>query len=178
MKTFRLALGLGLAATLLAAVLAPEAADDLVAPVQRNHSPTERGAPSSSTGLTAATGASTSVDVLTIRPRSTDEDSPNAFGTVGHSPRATPASATVKPMKPQALVEEQQPPAMPFRVLGRYVDAGEETVFLQHAEQNIAARVGDVLSEQYKVESIAAGVLTLIYLPLNLRQTLDIGETP
>jgi hypothetical protein len=178
MKTFRLVLGLGLAATLLAAVLAPEAADDLVAPVQRYHSPTEPGSPSPSTGLTAATSASTSVDVLAIRPRGTDEDSPNAFGTVSRPPRAKPTAAAVKQVKPQALVEAQQPPAMPFRVLGRYVDAGEETVFLQHAEQNVAARVGDVLSEQYKVESIAAGVLTLIYLPLNLRQTLDIGETP
>jgi hypothetical protein len=178
MKTSRLVLGLGLAATLLAAVLAPEAADDLVAPVQRNHSPTERGAPSQTTGLTAATSASTSVDVLTIRPRGTDEDSPNAFGTVGRPPRAKPAAATVKQAKPQALVEVQQPPAMPFRVLGRYVDAGEETVFLQHAERNIVARLGDVLSEQYKVESVSGGVLTLTYLPLNLRQTLDIGETP
>ena len=176
MKTFRLVLGLGLAATLLAAVLAPEAADDLVAPVQRNHSPAERAAPSS--GFNAAAGASTSIEVLAIRPRGKDEESPDAFGTVGRPPRATPAPATVKQAKPQALVEVQQPPAMPFRVLGRYVDAGEETVFLQHAERNIAARVGDVLSEQYKVESVAAGVLTLIYLPLNLRQTLDIGETP
>ena len=178
MKTFRLVLGLGLVATLLAAVLAPEAADDLVAPVQRNASPTERAAPSLNAGPTATTATSTPIDVLAIRPRSTDEDAPNAFGTVGRPPRAKLAAATVKQVKPKVPIEAPQPPAMPFRVLGRYVDAGEETVFLQHAERNIAARVGDVLSEQYKVESVSAGVLTLIYLPLNLRQTLDIGETP
>lgn len=178
MKALRFVLGLALAATLLAAVLAPEAADDLVAPTQRHSGANEREADSSRASLVSMPSKDASVDVLAIRPRGADDDSPSAFGTVSRPPPMKPADAVVAVLKPEAAAAAPQPPALPFRVLGRYVEAGEETVFLQHAERNIAARVGDVLSEQYKVESISAGVLTLIYLPLNQRQTLDLAETP
>lgn len=176
MKVPRSVLGLSLAATLLAAVLAPEAADDADATIRRSNSgATERAADSPGANLAPMPSSVAPVEVLAIRPRSADDDLPSAFGTLNRPSPVMPAAAVV-PLVPEAAVA--QAPALPFRILGRHIDAGVETVFLQHAEQNIAARVGDVVSEHYKVESVSAGVLTLIYLPLNQRQTLDIGETP
>lgn len=173
----RLLLALGLAGTLLAAVFAPEPGEPLVAPTPRPSGSSGR-AVEAAAAVTAATprGGNTAVEVLAIRPRDLGEETPAAFGAPIRPP-AAPRPVPVAAPKPEAAPPPQAP-ALPFRVLGRYVDGGEETIFLQQAERAIAVRVGDVLDGQYRVDSLAAGVLTLIYLPLNQRQTLDIGETP
>lgn len=36
----------------------------------------------------------------------------------------------------------------------RYVDEGQEVVFLLHNDQNLVVRVGDTIAQQYKVESL------------------------
>lgn len=170
MKTLQVILGLSMAGTLLAAVFAPDAPTDVVAPTQRSAAAAPRGGPN----------AGTPVEVLAIRRRTTEEAAPHTgvFRTTKMAPkvpRVEPPNGRVEAVPPAPPV---QPPAIPFRVLGRYQDSGDETVFLQHGDLNLAVRAGDVLNEHYKVESISGGVLTLIYLPLNLRQTLAIGDTP
>lgn len=158
---------------MLAAGFAPEVSNDLIAPAGPVAA---RGAEPA--GTDSGRKKAASVDVLAIRPRGAEPDASDPFATGFRTARATPSKAAVVAFKPPAITAPPSIPALPFRVLGRYVDGGEDTVFLQFGEQNMVARVGDVLNEQYKVESISAGVLTLIYLPLNQRQTLDIGETP
>lgn len=185
MNGSRLLLALGLVATLLAAAFAPDPGESLVAPTPRAAAP-GAGRPTetpATSGSVAARGRPADVDVLAIRPRDAVDEAPAAFGAPIRPP-APPRPVPVAASAPHAAASLPPPPpppqapALPFRVLGRYVDGGEETLFLQHAERAVAVRVGDVLDGQYRVESLAAGVLTLIYLPLNQRQTLDIGETP
>jgi hypothetical protein len=71
---------------------------------------------------------------------------------------------------------EESPPPLPFIVLGRYLEAGQEVFFLQHSNQNLVVRIGDTLINQYKVESIRGATLYLRYLPLNTMQTLDFSN--
>jgi len=39
----------------------------------------------------------------------------------------------------------------------------------------LLAQAGEKLGDDYRVESLAGNVMVLSYLPLNLRQTIDIG---
>ena len=71
---------------------------------------------------------------------------------------------------------EESPPPLPFIVLGRYLEGGQEIFFLQHNNQNLVARIGDTLINQYKVESIRGATLNLRYLPLNSIQSLDFSN--
>lgn len=95
-------------------------------------------------------------------------------------PAASAASGPL-PARPVAAASAPLPtpvqsaPPLPFRVLGRYSDGGDTGVFLQFNSQNLVARVGDTLVDQYKVEALSATTLTLRYLPLNETQTLDLG---
>lgn len=69
-----------------------------------------------------------------------------------------------------------QPPPLPFKYLGRWVDDGEETLFLVQGEQPIPAAVGEVLPGNWRVDEINAGTVVFTYLPLNMQSTL--GFTP
>lgn len=69
-----------------------------------------------------------------------------------------------------------QAPALPFQVLGRYENDGDKAVFLQYNDRNLVARVGDTIDDLYQVESLQDGVLTLVYLPLHQKQTLQVGS--
>ena len=86
----------------------------------------------------------------------------------------------IKPIEKIKSVDEvtanQAPPVLPFVVLGRYIEAGQEVIFLQHNNQNLVVRVGNTLLEQYKVESLQGSTLNFRYLPLNLAQSLEIGS--
>jgi hypothetical protein len=113
--------------------------------------------------------------VLSIRPRHRDDavDTQLFSSTQWTKPvqklevLATPTIQT-EPLPPQA-------PALPFVLVGRYEEAGQTTVFLQHNEQNLVVRVGDTIAGQYKVESLKGSTLNLRYLPLNQPQSLEIG---
>jgi hypothetical protein len=174
----------GLAATLMAAYLAPAPQGDEVALSERARAPATATAPSPP-GAPAPRAASpgpappaAAVEVLRIRPREVAEATeaatwfpapPRPAPVLRAPPPPPPASAAAPPPPPP------QAPPLPFKALGRYADGSQAGVFLQYRDQNIVARVGDTLAEQYKVESLVGGVLTLRYLPLDQTQTLEVG---
>jgi len=49
-------------------------------------------------------------------------------------------------------------------------------VFLVQGERNLVVHEGDTIDSLYRVERIADGGITLLFLPLNQRQTIVIGE--
>jgi hypothetical protein len=69
-------------------------------------------------------------------------------------------------------------PPLPFQFLGKLDDSETLRVFLQRGERVHTVSVGDVIDGTYRVERIAAGQMTLIYLPLNVSQTLSVGSEP
>ena len=69
-----------------------------------------------------------------------------------------------------------KPPPLPFKYLGRWVDAGQLTVFLVQGEQPIAVQVGQVLPGSWRVDEISDRQVVFTYLPLDMQSTL--GITP
>lgn len=67
-------------------------------------------------------------------------------------------------------------PPLPFRYQGRMTEEGATTVFLAQGERILVARAGDLLNNQYRVESVTTGAVTFMYEPLKQRQTLTLGS--
>lgn len=67
-------------------------------------------------------------------------------------------------------------PPLPFSYLGKYIDNKEIVVFLSSADQNFAVRQGDVVNGNYRIDEITPPTMTITYLPLNQKQTLEIGR--
>jgi hypothetical protein len=90
-----------------------------------------------------------------------------------------PPPPPVKPMPvlvaaPAASVAPVAPP-VPFGFMGRMeAGAGAPKVFLTHKEALVVAGVGDVIDKLYRVEDISAQGVTLLYLPLQVRQTISL----
>lgn len=67
-------------------------------------------------------------------------------------------------------------PPLPFTYLGKLIIDGEVVVFVSTAERNFAVRKGDLIDGTYRIDQIAPPTLSLTYLPLNEKQTLEIGR--
>lgn len=172
----RWVLGLSLAATLLAAYFAPATEAEDLQLSDRTRAAASRApqpVPKSKGGSTAREAP---VHVLAIRPRGTPGMDANAAWFDSRL-RTQPALQRVAAVAPPASAptEAAQAPALPFRPFGRYVEDGQEVVFLLHNDQNLVVRVGDTIAQHYKVESLEGNKLTLRYLPLDQAQTLDLG---
>ncbi|SEL57613.1 hypothetical protein SAMN05216359_111111 [Roseateles sp. YR242] len=196
----RSTVGLALAGTLVAAYFAPEPqaeglalSDKAKASAERNRSGAERSV-AAPAGRSAEGAAAMRVDaqpvgrenasegqvqVLALRSRdgkdAADGDSDAGwFGLAAARPRPVVVQAPVSAQEGTAAPEPTAP-ALPFRPFGRYLDGGEDVVFLLMNDQNLAVRVGDTIAQQYRVERLEGNTLTLRYLPLDVLQTLDLG---
>jgi hypothetical protein len=69
-----------------------------------------------------------------------------------------------------------RPPPLPFKYLGRWVEAGELTLFLVQGEQPILVQQGQVLSGNWRVDEITERKVVFTYLPLDMQSIL--GITP
>lgn len=167
-------LGVALVGTLVAGYFSPEPAGDAVGLTARtarsisNVSAVSPNAPN--TQRPAAIGG---VEVLTIQPRTLPEDSMSVFQ-VDHPPLALNEAPVMAEQDNQPPPPPQAPP-LPLKVLGRYVDDGKEKIFLQYNDQSLVVKVGDSIGDLYRVEDLSGGLLTVRYLPLNQKQTLEVG---
>ena len=84
-----------------------------------------------------------------------------------HKP--APAEAAAPPPAPVA-------PPMPYRVAGQVVHDGPPRVVLAREDRVFFVREGDVLEGGYRVESIKSDAVTLVYTPLDERQTLAVAS--
>jgi hypothetical protein len=50
------------------------------------------------------------------------------------------------------------------------------TIFLARQDKNFTVRAGDLLDDTYRVDAIKGPIVELTYMPLNIKQTLFIGE--
>ena len=67
-------------------------------------------------------------------------------------------------------------PPLPFAYLGKVIDGNRVEVFVSSADSNFTVKKGDVIDGTYRVEEIAPPIMTVIYLPLSQKQTLEIGR--
>jgi len=107
-----------------------------------------------------------------------------ALGAASRDPFAAPAPRVPKPKRALpgggALAAAAPPPpsapVLPFTYMGKLISGGDLAVFLIQGERNLVVHEGDTIDALYRVEHIAEGAITLVYLPLDQRQTLIIGE--
>ena len=68
-------------------------------------------------------------------------------------------------------------PPLPFTFIGKMLEDGKSsTVFLERQNRIFLVREGDAIDTNYRVDTIKAPVMTLTYLPLDIKQTVQIGE--
>ncbi|MBW3508733.1 hypothetical protein [Janthinobacterium sp. NKUCC06_STL] len=171
-------LGGAAVATLLAALFAPEDEGSIVGPATATTRQVERVAVAP---LAAATIPPTH-RALAIEPRRAleDEEAATLFAKQSWQPE-TPKKIMLDQQAaqaalPAARVDANAPPPLPFQFLGRFVDEGKAAYFLQAGERNVVARPGDTLEERYRFDGVVQGALQFTYLPLNLKQTLAVGD--
>lgn len=63
-------------------------------------------------------------------------------------------------------------PPLPFRYLGKAVEADKTSVFVARGEEHYAVVAGDRIGRDYRVERISEKAVTFTYLPSRARQTL------
>jgi len=85
------------------------------------------------------------------------------------------------PPPPQTKVVQEAPPPtappLPFRYMGRMQEEdGQALVYLTQGTRAYSVSQGDTIDGTYRVESISPAHVTLVYLPLNIRQRLNIGS--
>ena len=171
-------LGGAAVATLLAALFAPEDEGSIVGPATATPRQVERVAPAP----IAAAAAPQTNRALAIEPRRglDDEEAATLFAKQSWQPE-TPKKIMLDQQAAQAAlpvarVDANAPPPLPFQFLGRFVDEGKAAYFLQAGERNVVARPGDTLEERYRFDGVVQGALQFTYLPLNLKQTLAVGD--
>ena len=166
-------------ATLLAALFAPEDEGSIVGPATATPRQVDRVALAAL--VTPASAPPARAGLVIERRRALDDDeAATLFAKQSWQPetpkkimldqQAAQASRTV------AAIDTNAPPPLPFQFLGRFVDEGKAAYFLQAGERNVVARPGDMLEERYRFDGVVQGSLQFTYLPLNLKQTLAVGD--
>ena len=84
------------------------------------------------------------------------------------------------PPAPVVVVAPPPPtaPPLPFSVMGSYAHPGDATVyFLTRGDRVFDVHVGDTIDGTYSVDGAVNGQLQLTYKPLNIQQTLPLGDS-
>jgi hypothetical protein len=82
----------------------------------------------------------------------------------------------VPPPPPKAA--QPTAPTLPFVYMGKLAEEGENLIILLSKQnRNYQVKVGDVLDNTYRVDEVRPPVMTLTYLPLNIKQTIQIGAS-
>lgn len=66
-------------------------------------------------------------------------------------------------------------PPLPFQYLGQLHEDSEQRVFINHQGRHLVIKAGDLIGGMYAVETVTAGQVVFIYLPLREKQVLPTG---
>ena len=166
----KIALGVALAATLGATVWVGEqddAAPELVAQAAPRPAvePASRPAPRASVPAITRAG---------LKREISREPVPDVFA--AKSWYVPPPPPKYVPPPPPPPPPAPVPPPLPFGYLGKLVDHGEITVFVVFKGRNLAVKANEVIDSTYRIDSVDARSMVLTYLPLDMKQTLSLGE--
>ncbi len=171
-------LGVGLVATLALVWLAPQ---DEVAQVRPKAA--ARGARPQSGPATTATAKNLAASAVksAARPDQLQRPERVAASEIKDLFRSSswfvppPAPPPPPPAPPPPPPPPPSAPPLPFTYLGQIVEDQKIQVILSRGDRVLTIFVGDNIDASYKVESLKGGTLTLVYLPLDIKQTLATG---
>ena len=78
-----------------------------------------------------------------------------------------------KPAQVANVAEKPSAPPLPFRYFGRLTENGKTEVFVMRGDDLLAISAGQKIGE-YRVDQIADASISFTYLPLKMKQTLDL----
>lgn len=79
---------------------------------------------------------------------------------------------------PPPVPPEPVAPPLPFTYLGQYRnDSQAPIIILAKSDRVYTVSEGDVIDSTYRIGPLTAGMLEIIYLPLNTRQSLNTGAS-
>jgi len=111
------------------------------------------------------------LDLSRLRREANPGETGNAFESKSwYVPPPPPPPAKPLPPPPPTA------PPLPFTYLGRYEDLAKPVIFLVRGDRVLMVSAGDVIEGTYRVDGIVGTALGLTYLPLNIRQTIDVGN--
>ncbi|NOU26023.1 MAG: hypothetical protein HOO90_10880 [Methylotenera sp.] len=67
-------------------------------------------------------------------------------------------------------------PVIPFKYIGKIWGDDEYQVFISFNGKNLIIKEGETIQQTYKVEKISPPTMTLTYIPMNILQSMQIGE--
>lgn len=169
MNARRIVLAAALAATLAAVFWPSEETQDVatVEAVRRTAAPAAAREQAVASAMQAAPVAGGAGRELAA-PRFTPEMAADLFPSQTWAP-PPPPPVKLPPPPPPA------PPPLPFKYLGRWIEADGEVVFLAHGNGVLRARGGEVLPGGWRVDEIAKTRVVFTYQPLDMQKTLGIA---
>jgi hypothetical protein len=75
-----------------------------------------------------------------------------------------------------AVAPAPSAPPLAFVYSGQLVEGEKRTVFLSRQDHHYTVREGDVIDDTYRVNAIRGSLMELTYIPLDMKQTMQIGE--
>jgi len=67
-------------------------------------------------------------------------------------------------------------PPLPFRYMGRLTENGKTEVFVLRGEDIVSIAPGQKIDADYRVERITETAISMTYLPLKTRQSLELAQ--
>lgn len=108
--------------------------------------------------------------------RSSDGSHENPF----FKPVAAPVIPTESMLEASAPVSAASPiiapPPLPYVYQGKMEDNGQTIIFLGRGDDSLSVRIGEILDKTYLVQEMNDKSITLVYLPMDVKQILMIGE--
>ena len=90
----------------------------------------------------------------------------------------TPTSWYVKPPPPPPPPPVPTAPPVPFTYMGRYEDPPKRLVILAAGTKMYTVSEGEVIDGNYRVDRITDKTVDLVYLPLNINQSISTVGAP
>ena len=116
------------------------------------------------------------LDLTQLRRVASAAEPGNAFESKSwYVPPPAPPPSLAPPPIPLPPPTPTAPP-LPFTYLGKYQDSAMPVIFLVRGDRILMVRTGDVIEGTYRVDGIVGAALGLTYLPLNIKQKIDIGN--
>lgn len=176
-KKRKFLLGSALIATLIAVVLVDEKDEEnmtnTVEPIQTMKSSGDK--------AKAQESNSESLDVSKLGRRKFNPLAGELFASTTWTPKQPQISLQEQAAKAAEIAKSAPPPAptappLQFKYAGKAIADNETWVFLSQSGENHVTKIGAKINDKYRLDNINDEVVTMTYLPLNIKQKLTINN--
>lgn len=179
-KKRKLILGAVLIATLIAVILTEEEEEDdesgdPVGVVQSSR-------PSAVDKASTSQSSLTYLDVSKLGQREFNAEAGDLFASTSWIPRPPEMTAqqqtdlAKQTAKTPSTPRAPTPPPLQFKYVGKAITEKETWVFLSRSGENLVTKLGGLVDDKYRIDTIDDEAIIFTYLPLNTKQTFTINN--